>query len=495
MKEILDNRYEVDFNKDIIGEGGMGRAYKIYDKLLEKESVLLIEKYFEGSGVLSLKDLAKFNERLRHNNILNFENFINISIDDEILSAGIREYSDIGSLNEWKKTNITDEEITRIFSDVLRGLEHIHYLSIVHRDIKPENILVFKDQHKNLVGKINDWNSLFSPHISKKNIVIGTPAFMDPNMVRNKIVNSSTDIWSFGATVYNFFTGLTPYPPKLAPFLKSVTDVPNLNFENIPDIFQKIVEKCLKINPLERPNATELLQLLGDSRTNFNVVPRVSKEDHSRTMMVSMAGFIPDIQNKESVDNWLESYDREKIKILFLAANPSKPHLSLDREIKKISSAIKMSKQRDKFIIHSAHAVSPDSLIQEILDFEPNIVHFSGHGNTDGIVLENQQEEEVLVSEKALTRLFTLFKSTVDCVVLNSCYSLEQAKAIKSIIPFVIGMNTSVPDITAITFSSGFYKGLGNGKSIEFSFELGLTNIELEGYAGDEIPVLLKEVK
>ncbi|MCP4105093.1 MAG: CHAT domain-containing protein [Desulfobacteraceae bacterium] len=181
-----------------------------------------------------------------------------------------------------------------------------------------------------------------------------------------------------------------------------------------------------------------------------------------------------------------------KIKILFLASNPTNTaRLQLDEELKAINTNLKLAKERDNLEMKQEWAITTDTLMQAILDETPTIVHFSGHGEQEGIFLHNEIGKKKLVTTEALSNLFKLFKDTVKCVVLNSCYSGQQAQAIKLHIPYVIGMKAGIPDKAASSFSIGFYKAIGAGREIPFAFELGKTAIQLEGVSGDDIPVLL----
>ena len=180
-----------------------------------------------------------------------------------------------------------------------------------------------------------------------------------------------------------------------------------------------------------------------------------------------------------------------KTKILFLSANPSGSLLNLGEEIKRIQIDLKMAKERNNLELKQYWAITIDTLMQAILDEIPNIVHFSGHGQQEGIILQNEIGEPKLVSAESLKSLFRLFNDTVVCVVLNSCYSEEQAKAIKLHIPHVIGMKSGIPDKAAISFSTGFYKAIGAGRDIPFAFEFGVTAIKLEGVSGENVPILL----
>jgi len=183
--------------------------------------------------------------------------------------------------------------------------------------------------------------------------------------------------------------------------------------------------------------------------------------------------------------------DKKKTKILFLAANPlDTTRLSIDHEIKSILKNIRSSKERGYLELDQEWAVTTDTLMQAVLDKSPNIIHFSGHGQHEGILLQTESGESKIISADALEKLFEIFKDTVRCVIINSCYSENQAKAIKNHIPYVIGMKTGIPDKAAIAFSIGFYKAIGAGKDIVFAFNYGVTAIQLEGVGGEDIPVL-----
>ncbi|KOP27079.1 hypothetical protein AMR41_06935 [Hapalosiphon sp. MRB220] len=179
-------------------------------------------------------------------------------------------------------------------------------------------------------------------------------------------------------------------------------------------------------------------------------------------------------------------------KILILAANPKDTSsLRLGEEAREIQAALKRSKNRENFEIFTEWAVRVDDLRRALLDHEPTIVHFSGHGSgTTGLVLENNLGQMQLVSTESLARLFKLFQNKTECVLLNACYSKEQADAIYQHIDYVIGMNRAIGDIAAIQFAVGFYDALGAGNSYENCFEVGCTSLDLEGIPESDTPVM-----
>lgn len=180
------------------------------------------------------------------------------------------------------------------------------------------------------------------------------------------------------------------------------------------------------------------------------------------------------------------------IKILFLTSDPTNAsRLRLGQELRDIQQRLQLAKYRDKFLLETRLSVRPSDISQAILDIEPQIVHFSGHGiNTGDLCFEDELGKIHPVQPGALAALFELVKEQVNCVVLNACYSPTQAEAISQHIKFVIGMNQAIGDQAAISFAVGFYKALGANRSFEQAYKFGCAEIRLQGIQEHLTPVL-----
>jgi hypothetical protein len=183
-------------------------------------------------------------------------------------------------------------------------------------------------------------------------------------------------------------------------------------------------------------------------------------------------------------------------KILFLSANPKGTNpLRLGEEIREIKEGLKRSKYRDLFQIKTAEAVRVGDIQRAMLDYEPNIVHFSGHGGgQEALVFEDVTGQIKLVSAEALAGLFSLFADRLDCVLLNACYSEVQAKEISRHINSVIGISQAIGDQAAIAFAVGFYDALGADRGVDFAYKLGCNAISLQGIPEHLTPKLLTKV-
>lgn len=178
--------------------------------------------------------------------------------------------------------------------------------------------------------------------------------------------------------------------------------------------------------------------------------------------------------------------------VLFLASSPvDEARLRLDKEAHEIDEGLRRANKREQFKLEQRWAIGTDGLRRALLDIEPQIVHFSGHGlGVNGILVEDDNGMSKLISTEALAELFGLCADHIECVLLNACYSEVQATAIAQHINYVIGMSHAIGDRAAIKFATGFYDALGAGKSIEVAFKFGCNAIYTENIPEHLIPTI-----
>ncbi len=244
---------------------------------------------------------------------------------------------------------------------------------------------------------------------------------------------------------------------------------------NHPGDNYKKVERAIKSNSY----------LSGGTVNRPAILPTFEKKFEKDRMKIEM-----------HLSKTLEKPTKPVKKILILSANPrGTGRRRFDEEVREIEECLRRSGYRDRFEIHSIWAVRLRDLRRALLENEPQIVHFCGHGNQEGLLVEDESGLAATVSTEALSGLFKLFSSKVECVVLNACYSETQAAAISQHIDYVIGMQMEIKDKAAIEFSVGFYDALGAGRTVEDAFEFGCNAIRLFNIPDYLIPVLKKRVK
>ncbi|MBE8520794.1 CHAT domain-containing protein [Amycolatopsis sp. H6(2020)] len=186
----------------------------------------------------------------------------------------------------------------------------------------------------------------------------------------------------------------------------------------------------------------------------------------------------------------------EQVRILYLAANPSATErLRLAEEVRDIKQTLRAGNQRDRFRLADHGALRARDLTQALLDFSPRIVHLSGHGADDGrFVAEADGGGQRLLSTNGVAALFKEVADTVECVIVNACYSEELAQSLSEHISYVIGMRSWIGDQSAMDFSVGFYQALVAGRAIEPAYRWGKAAMvagESHGRGGD-VPVLFR---
>ena len=176
----------------------------------------------------------------------------------------------------------------------------------------------------------------------------------------------------------------------------------------------------------------------------------------------------------------------DKIKVLFLAANPTDTSpLRVGQEVREIDEKLEVGPAHDSFELIQQHALRIGDLQKALLKHQPHIVHFSGHGSkSEEIVLEDNSGKSHAVNRQALAALFRIIKDNVRIIVLNACYSKQQAEALREVIDYTIGSNKAVGDQASIMFSSAFYQALAFGRSVKEAFELGQVELDLRGISG-----------
>jgi len=198
-----------------------------------------------------------------------------------------------------------------------------------------------------------------------------------------------------------------------------------------------------------------ILQLCSDSSSSGRLA-RVALDDHFRL------GLIKNYQ----------------LNILFLAANPPlTSQLDLEEELRAISLQLQSTRYRDKITLTARHATRPDDLLRYIRSDSPNVLHFSGHGSPDGIILRDDTAGYRIVRGEALARL--LRGRRIKLVILNACFSTEQARYLTEVVDTVIGTTMEVDDEAARRFSVAFYRTLGDGHQVGEAFRDGGDALEL----------------
>ena len=182
----------------------------------------------------------------------------------------------------------------------------------------------------------------------------------------------------------------------------------------------------------------------------------------------------------------------DTITVLFLASNPTNTQsLRLDAECRAIQEMIRKSDYRDTIRFETRWAVRTSDLLQAINEVNPDIIHFSGHGATNGdLVFENVNGQGKLVTKEAMAQTIMTLSDKVRLIFYNACFSAVQAEHIVEHVEAAIGMNTSIGDEAALVFASQFYSSIGFGKNLKVAFSQAKAALMLEGIEEETTPEL-----
>lgn len=182
----------------------------------------------------------------------------------------------------------------------------------------------------------------------------------------------------------------------------------------------------------------------------------------------------------------------EQVRVLFLSANPKQSQpLDLLTECTEIEQALYGTQLKDRFVFHQRSQLGRDQLLDHLLLYKPHIVHFSGHGTEQSLLLQDRQGNTWPLDVEAARVAFAQVSSVTRLVVLNACYSSLIAESLSEAIGCVIGMAQPIYDHSAIAFSSALYRALGNGKSVREALDIAKAQLTVKGLPGSRLPQIL----
>ena len=188
---------------ECLGEGAFAKVYLATDEKLKRPVAVKVFKSHNTEEQLKrFKREADVCKGLRHPNIIRIYDAV---VSDEYPKI-IMEYIPAVTLQEYVRENKpTVEEILSIGLQLSSALAYIHEVGILHRDIKPANIMI----EQPLRAILMDFNLAFSndfTQLTKEGFVVGTPAFMAPELFKGAPSNGKTDIYGLGLVLYDLLT-------------------------------------------------------------------------------------------------------------------------------------------------------------------------------------------------------------------------------------------------------------------------------------------------
>jgi serine/threonine protein kinase len=253
----------------LLGRGGMGEVYLAKDKKLDRQvAVKILNEKLSGheSNLQRFISEAKAASALNHPNILTVYEFGEAEDAYFIVSEYVEGKTLRGIIHE---SRLGLSEVLDISIQIAGALSTAHKAHLIHRDIKPENVMIRPDGYV----KILDFGlaKLIQPkqaisgleaesakqNETAKGVIMGTVNYMSPEQAKGEKVDERTDIFSFGAVIYEMIAGRTPFMGNsmLETFANLINQEPQSLSRfaaKVPDELQRIVSKMLSKNKDER---------------------------------------------------------------------------------------------------------------------------------------------------------------------------------------------------------------------------------------------------
>lgn len=184
--------------------------------------------------------------------------------------------------------------------------------------------------------------------------------------------------------------------------------------------------------------------------------------------------------------------DAVRMPVLFIAGDESDDsRMQLNQEFAAIETALGAEKMNSEFSWTQwyrpdlAAATSDD-------DFKARIVHVVGHPGGPDAIMASGETGSHRYEPAALATVLHRVRGVTRCVILSACFSAEQAAAIASEIPYVIGIHSDIGYATT-SFAVDFYRSLSAGRSIAEAHEIASNRLRLEGVPEVRLPALLEK--
>ncbi len=162
-------------------------------------------------------------------------------------------------LREFVREGATFAEIVDIARQVAEALDYSHTRGIVHRDVKPENILVTREGDS-LRVRLTDFGialASFERRVTNPGSLVGTIAYLSPEQLRGGVVTTQSDVFAFGAVLYECIAGEPPFGSEMPVALYRISherpDPLRLRSPHVDEALDSIVMRCLEKDPANRP--------------------------------------------------------------------------------------------------------------------------------------------------------------------------------------------------------------------------------------------------
>ncbi len=243
--------------KKEIGQGGMATVYLAQDHIFRCDvaiKVLSREFVFNEHIRNRFLDEARKLYKLNHPNIIKVTRLIEQNED----AAFVMEFLDGQTLKEYldSSSKLSNDEIKKLFLQMIDAIQYVHEQGLVHRDIKPSNFMITPQNTvklldfgiaKNADNKNQDYTQTSATY------QMGTPMYMSPEQINEaRNVTSQSDLYSLGIVLWQMVMGEKPYDSNSLSTFQLLSKIVNEELVSTNSSFQPIIDKLTCKNPKDR---------------------------------------------------------------------------------------------------------------------------------------------------------------------------------------------------------------------------------------------------
>ncbi len=266
LGRTIGGRYEV---VALLGTGGMGTVFRARDTELEEVVALKVLRrdLLEIPGVVErFRREVKLARRVTHRNVARVFD-IGEHEGDRFLTMELVDGEPLGG--KIARGPVPWDEALRISLAIVDGLAAAHAAGVVHRDLKPDNVLLARDGRV-VITDFGIARARFDEGDPLRTVgaAVGTPAYMAPEQIEpDTEVDARADIYSFGALMFELFTGRRAWPgdsPIAVAAARLVQPPPDplVARPDLPHEYAKLISRCLARKPADRFPTAEALRLV-----------------------------------------------------------------------------------------------------------------------------------------------------------------------------------------------------------------------------------------
>ena len=404
LGSTLANRYKIEAE---LGRGGMGIVYRGYDTLLNRPVAIKILSASELSSEDRSHLLAEAQAaaQLNHPNVVTVYDAIEVDMQPFI----IMEFVEGRTLRSILQPTI--KESIDFVRQICSALAHAHSKGIIHRDLKPENALLTPTG----TVKLMDFGlarHIDSPRTTKTGTLMGTFAYIAPELIQGKEPSPQSDLYALGLMLYEFLTGNSPFETNnlgklISQHLYKEATPPQKLVSGLPEGLNELVIQMLDKKPEKRPSSVRAVEaVLASFQSDQSVTLQVLLDQMGVQSLDELAKSRAPERAKWEHEWKRKSYPKSTIPAL----EKDEKEQILANRARELSTSIQHLNEHRLLLITGMPGIGKSKLARTLLEFMPpespppfwyNFERQQSSGNTLGVLLDRISGylEKILGSE------------------------------------------------------------------------------------------------